>query len=335
MIRTVASCLQGRENNFDFIRFCAALAVMFAHSFDLTQSTKDPLYAFSSGKATFGTLAVAIFFIISGILISQSFDRSADLYTFLKARILRIYPALIVVVLICVFVVGTIFTTLSLADYFTNWYTWRFMVNMLAIKIQFFLPGVFEHNVFPRSVNGSLWTLPVEMGCYGLVAAVGLYIKKKYRLSTLFFLVVAALYGKTLVDVNTYYFALGVLIYIYREKISLNGILAIVSFVVFLGNQYLNPNLASANIINGFALAYFLLYVGFLKNDSVKNFSRNGDFSYGLYIYAFPVQQVVSLKLPDLNPYQHVLLCVPITLSFAYLSWHLVEKQALRLKKKA
>src|ERR1700743_1799638 len=102
MDRTVGSSLNGKENNFDFIRFYAALAVIFCHSFALTTQIKDPLQRFSNSRSSFGGSSVEIFFIISGILITQSFERSKDLTSYFRARILRIYPALIVVVLLTV-----------------------------------------------------------------------------------------------------------------------------------------------------------------------------------------------------------------------------------------
>ena len=104
MIRTVDDCLIGRANNFDFIRFCAALLVIFSHSFTLSKPSyyKEPLSFISQGRMNFGEVSVAIFFIISGLLITQSFDRTKNIISFIEARILRIFPALIVVILLTV-----------------------------------------------------------------------------------------------------------------------------------------------------------------------------------------------------------------------------------------
>src|SRR5690606_29965057 len=158
-----------------FIRLSAAIAVIYAHSYPLTSSFEDPLKNFSSDKISFGSLAVAIFFIISGLLISQSFHRS-DLLKFTVARILRIYHALVVITLLSVFILGPVFTNFSWSSYFTDRMTLKYLFNVFSIRIQHHLPGVFENNYYPNTVNGSLWTLPIEIACYGLIASIGLLI---------------------------------------------------------------------------------------------------------------------------------------------------------------
>ena len=161
----------GRKNNMDLIRFVAASAVIYAHAFNL-QNVNDPMEGVT-GHST-GSIAVGIFFCLSGFLIAKSLCNRPSLLEFLLARCLRILPALIVVNIAVVLVAGAFLTELSPAAYFSNGRTWTFILwNSSLLKIQYDLPGVFL-NSYGGAVNGSLWTLPVEARMYGLVFAAGL-----------------------------------------------------------------------------------------------------------------------------------------------------------------
>lgn len=335
MNETVDNLLKSRENNFDFMRFVAALAVIFSHSFDVAPGEKEPLLNFSHDIFSIGSISVAIFFIISGMLISQSFDRSDSFLTFARARVLRIYPALIVIIILSVFIIGPIFTTLSTSQYFHDLTTFRYLKNMLAIHINYTLPGVFPVNHLPNIFNASLWSLPQEIGCYFLIAVVGFLFTKKYVQAFIIGIIILLVYRQVLFAEhvqNVYYFGLGALIYVFRNKIIINKYAGILSFFAFIANLYFNTNMISAYIITGITLGYFILYSGFIKTTHLKNWSKGGDFSYGLYIWAFPIQQIVYLRFPTFNPYYNFLVSSCLTLVMAYISWHLVEKHALKLK---
>ena len=158
----VSEGLLTRKNNFDIIRFLASLMVVWFHSYPLTLGITggtDQLAFLTGGQVTFGGLAVMIFFIISGFLITMSYDRSNDLTKFTKARILRIFPGVIFVVLLSTFVLGPLVTNIELKEYLTNFQTYKYLLAMSLYKMQYALPGVFETNVYQISVNGSLWTL--------------------------------------------------------------------------------------------------------------------------------------------------------------------------------
>ena len=161
-----------RDNNMDLIRFLAASAVIYAHAFNL-QNLRDPLESVT-GRST-GSLAVAIFFSLSGFLIAKSITTRESLMEFLIARALRILPALLVVNFLVVIVAGLVWTNLGTGDFFANPESWSyFFWNSSLLKCQFQLPGVFEQNPYGPAVNGSLWTLPVEARMYGLVFLAGL-----------------------------------------------------------------------------------------------------------------------------------------------------------------
>ena len=163
--------LQRRGNNFDVLRLVAASLVLFSHSYALTGNAEP--FAEVSGW-TFGEVGVVMFFAMSGFLIAKSWGDLPQLVPFTVKRALRILPALVVAVSVTVFVIGPLFTTLPLGSYFSDPVTWLYLVRA-SLLITFFgtLPGVFEDNPYPDAVNGSLWTLPVEACCYALAAALG------------------------------------------------------------------------------------------------------------------------------------------------------------------
>ncbi|MBO0798929.1 MAG: acyltransferase, partial [Blastocatellia bacterium] len=161
-----------RHNNFDCLRLIAALMVLCSHSFALTGTPFEPFVAWFGGYDTGGGMGVAIFFIISGFLVSGSVERRATI-DYLASRALRIVPALAVVTCFEVLLLGPAFTTLSLSAYFSDFSTWSHLANPLIYRIDLWLPGTFKE--LPNSaVNGSLWTLPYECSLYLILPAVAL-----------------------------------------------------------------------------------------------------------------------------------------------------------------
>ena len=162
-----------KENNFHFLRFLAAALVIFSHSYPLSGSKFEP-FAWLVQYNTFGGLAVNIFFLISGFLITKSWLDNPNIFQFSMKRILRIMPAFIVAIFFSVFVVGPLVTNLSFKEYIVHPFTKLYLMNVFMFPIHYNLPGVFVNNPYPNAVNGSLWSLPVELIMYGLVAVLGL-----------------------------------------------------------------------------------------------------------------------------------------------------------------
>src|SRR5688572_20698102 len=158
---TESELLSRSSNNFDFIRISASVFVLIGHSSDVLYNKH---LSFDPAKWLFGfslqSFGVLIFFIISGFLVTKSFEFKSTWPRFLIGRILRIFPALIVVVLLSVFVLGPMITTYSIEDYFENHFTFQYLQNMTLYRMYYYLPGVFESNPVAGSVNASLWTLP-------------------------------------------------------------------------------------------------------------------------------------------------------------------------------
>lgn len=354
MALTLATALDARNNNFDVIRFIAAIMVIFAHSYPLTYNHDDYelLNQITNHQMTFGTLGVAIFFIISGFLIFQSYTHAPNILVYTKARCLRIFPALIVVLVLTTFIFGPLMTELSMTEYFHSPLIYTYLSGVLLFPVYYDLPGVFAHNPYPNIVNGSLWTIPYEVVCYILLAILGIMRILRFSWILLLSLLMIFIFrliwfdvspelqnqlkiwfyglglGKT-IELGSYFLA-GMVIYAYRDRIVLHYYLAILSIIILL----------LATIFGGlqawFLLAgsYLIIYIGFAPWLRCHNFARYGDFSYGIYIYAFPIQQsLVYFSGANWHPLLNALLTIPLVLICAFLSWHLVESKALRLKK--
>ncbi len=338
----LSDSLSTRENNFDIIRFFAATLVMVTHACFLANGagSYEPL-AQLTHQNTFGGLAVNIFFVISGFLITMSFLRAKNIWQYLKARILRIFPALIFVVFFTVFVVGPVATSFSLHDYFTSQGTYRYLANITLYYTFFDLPGVFVGNIYPYAVNGSLWTLWYEFVMYLIIAGLG--VMKLLNQKVVPILLFVLLLVLSFIDYSgshwitniqfirlALYFCAGTCFYIYREKIVLSHLYAVVtSILLVVGTHY-------GYMDESFAVfgAYLIFYLSLGPVPKFSNFAKYGDFSYGIYITSFPIQQlVVMLFHNEITAVQNFAVAFPITLVCSFISWHLIEKNALKLKK--
>ncbi len=147
-----------------------AFAVLVSHNFVMV-GLREPTAV--SGH-TIGAVAVLVFFSISGYLVAQSLERSGSVFSFATKRILRIYPGLMVALVVCAVIIGPLFTTLPLQEYFRSEVTWRSILRFFGVPGEDRLPGVFESNPHPGKVNESLWTIKYELICYAILAVVGL-----------------------------------------------------------------------------------------------------------------------------------------------------------------
>jgi peptidoglycan/LPS O-acetylase OafA/YrhL len=353
---TLGAYTGGRGNNFNLMRFFAAMLVIVSHSFVLaTGDASDEPWHTALG-ITPGSLAVEIFFVASGFLITASLFHWGSFSQFAVARVLRIYPGLTVAVLSSVLVFGIFFSTLLLADFLSHRETLRYVVrNVLLIVpngLSWTLPGVFENHVSGPAVNGSLWTLVEEVRMYGLILGVWVLIGWCARrsapgalatqrrwigmaalaLALLGFVWHFAARGEEQLTAFPRLMALfftGSAMYVWRNRIP-------ASWPLFLG--LLGATLLATldrDIFGAlwlFTLPYMVLFFALVPAGPIRGFNRIGDFSYGLYIYAFPVQKIVVALIPGIGPWGVMGLSTVVTVALAVLSWHLVEQPALRLK---
>jgi peptidoglycan/LPS O-acetylase OafA/YrhL len=159
-------------NAFDLIRLAAAFGVLFSHSFALL-GLPEPTYY---GGQTLGTLSVYVFFSVSGYLVMTSWDRSQSARVFVLNRGLRIFPGMVVCLLLCAFVLGPVASVSSLGSYFATAQPYLFVATnavMFTSHVVISLPGTFRDLPIPSAINGSLWTIPYEIFMYAtLLAAV-------------------------------------------------------------------------------------------------------------------------------------------------------------------
>lgn len=346
-MRPLSSLDSSKLNNFDLIRFVAASLVIFSHSYAVTSSGGDPL-SNRTGFITFGALAVEIFFVASGFLVSRSLILRNDPLSFLLARALRIFPGLAVCCLVTAFVVGPLFTTLPVREYFSNQQTWSYLFgNASLLSLQWSLPGVFSNHALPNVVNGSLWTLPTEFKMYVFLFCAGIAIwlaRTKGALlvgglsgTCLIYLFVAehrALANHVSADAIPLIacFLAGSCIYALRERMRISIAICVAAWFVTIFIARDTP-LISASYYP--ALAYTVIVCAYHPWLKAHNFGRFGDFSYGLYLYGYPTKQVVLQFLPTLTAVEVFLIAFPITLIISITSWRFFESRALAQKDKA
>ena len=340
MTPRLSNLAHGRDNNFQLIRLFAAACVVLFHSFALTgRWTQEPLWRIAH-ELNFGALGVKIFFVISGFLVTRSWLSRRAIVPFAAARVLRIYPALVAATLVTILLAGassTLAWSTFLADAQTIDYAWRVA---LGWQIVYRLPASFPTNPFPHDVNGSLWTLPIELRLYvGLLAAgaVGLLTRRAWWLAAV--LAMIALFAlrpewfplapnDAVVRELALLFGLGSLAYAWRDVIPVS----LPAAAVALALVALNPGGWPRGTLFAPLLAYLVLAAAYHPRLQWPLFNRTGDYSYGLYVYSFPLQQTLMQRLPALEPMALFALSLPLGLVVAAVSWHALERPALALK---
>jgi len=322
---------QGRRNNFDAIRLLAALTVVVGHAWPLTGTAHAP----EVGGIRIHHLAVFVFFATSGYLISQSWMRSPNVRRFLAARALRIFPALAILVVLTIAIVGPLATDEPLGAYASSPVTWGYLQN-LTLAAVYELPGVFTTNPIPV-VNGSLWTLGPEFICYLCVMLLGLALARnpivRSVLLTLLFVGVwlSPLGRETLAPTAMVFFGVGAVLASLDRTLPVWPVVPAIA--VWLGVHALVPDASLA--IAWLVVPFVVIAAGATSTPLVNRAGRFGDFSYGIYLWAFPVQQLVVVFAPGLPLALDILIVASITTAIAAASWHLVEKRALALKPQA
>jgi peptidoglycan/LPS O-acetylase OafA/YrhL len=359
---------QGRAaNNFDLLRLLGAGLVLFAHSFALSGDGPAPAPGWLDDD--WGGIGVVIFFSISGFLIARSWAYDPKPLSFAMKRALRLVPALIVSLLLTALVLGPVATSLPLADYLENPGTKAYVLDNATFQTNFTLPGVFADVPFPNAVNGSLWTLALEVKAYCLVVVLGLLglfgrrrllmpvvavaialmavvsIRNAVPFGDRFVAmladiqappgIVAAARGAAFQGASEVFasFAIGASLFAVARWISLRWSIGI----ALVGAWALAGLLAGTNarpIALAWLLPYVVLLLAYRTTHLVRLPARFGDYSYGVYIFAFPVQQAVAQWLRPSSGWTMFVLATPVVLLLAVASWHLVEAPSLTLKQR-
>lgn len=339
----------GKDNNFTLLRLIAAIAVVFTHSVAVLGIAWNADFFVSHFGRSIGEMCLDMLFVTSGFLVTASLLTRPDLVEFFWARALRLYPALWLMLGVTVFLLAPCVTTLSPEAFFSSGETWNYLRKSGSVLggIRYSLPGVFDAMPLKGEFNGSLWTLPVEARMYFYLAATWLAFAlwPGRRRQAIRFLApfIAVAYGAMVArvrltggafsgpDIAIFMWLYGSALYYWRDKIP-------TSWSVLAG---LAAVLAAASFDKRVAFVAYLicwapivLHLAYLPGGFVRRFAKSGDYSYGVYIYAFPAQQSLAFLFPKISLINLLLGSAAIAFTAAGLSWHLLEKRALGMKHK-
>jgi peptidoglycan/LPS O-acetylase OafA/YrhL len=349
-----------RGSNLDVLRLAAASAVILSHSMLVVVGgawwAANPRNPFNQ----MGDDALAVFFVVSGILVTRSWCRDPHLGRYLSRRMLRLMPALLVAVAITTFMVGPITSALSPAAYFRAPGTWAYLLNGTLFFEPYQLPGVFAHLPEADAVNGSLWTLRYEFLCYLMVPLlVAAAAVLRHRAAVLVlgaataalatwaitrhsdFVILgmdpwtisggpgAAGWNAAPLFILTSYFMAGMCIQMWLSRIRFDSRAAALCVPLFIVSSQ-TPLLFALSAVT---LAYPIAYFGLVARPMGRQLVAHGDASYGIYVWGFVVEQVVVLTLgPRLSAIGVFAIAMPISWVIGLLSWRLIERPALRFK---
>lgn len=336
----------GRTTGFDYLRLGLAVAVVCSHSIDVSYGVNFTVTFENGPIRPLIAVILPMFFALSGFLVAGSLDRCRSLVSFIGLRIIRLAPALAFETVLAALLLGPLLTQLPLAEYFSDSLLAHYFLNIVG-DIQYLLPGLFESNPWARTVNAQLWTLPYELMCYTALAVLAVLGVHRRRLA--FALVVV---GLNLVLASHYFitaagdgwnplpvapgpslvlaFLYGIVLHLYRDvlphahRLGLPAGMLALALLIHPATDYFVPFLA----------AYFTVWLGLMRPpESVL--TRHGDYSYGIFLFGFPIQQAVTQVMgPSFHEwYWNIAVAVPLTILFAILSWHAVEKPSLGLRK--
>ena len=346
----LSEAASGRKNNFNLIRIVAALAVLVSHSYPIASGPSTPDMLSPTLGISLGEVAVDVFFITSGFLVTSSLASRQNTIEFLWARCLRIFPGLWVMLLLTAFLLGPAFSSLPTTEYFAAESIYRYLAKCgtLITGVSYELPGVFDRNPFPRAVNGSLWTMPYELKMYLMLAivwlALGIAKRNRRRWFNSAVVTLAAVSAVFVVADHfwslpsrqfahfCYAFFIGAGAFVLRDRVTLSR-RTFSALALAVAASSLNKDVFF--VAYTLFLPYLVLFLAYVPSGLVRAYNKLGDYSYGVYIYAFPVQQAIVAAAPGISVPQLVATACAITLLLAVASWHFVEVHALALKKLA
>ncbi len=334
----------GRPSGFDYMRIILAVTILVWHAYPVSRGTKaaSEFWRTSlSGHAL--AILLPMFFALSGFLVAGSMYRNPDLRKFLTLRLIRIYPALVVEAGLSALLLGPFLTTVPLVQYFTDRKFLLYLMNTIG-WVHFYLPGVFPSNPQPELVNGQLWTVPFELECYVLITVIAIlgFFRLRLRVIPIFALatlavlawnqhsgVTAATPGGWSGRILILCFLGGVTIYSFRDQIPWRIDLAIVSL---MAASFLPSISDTLTYLTPIFLAYGTVCLGLL-NPRRMLIVDSGDYSYGVFLYHYPIEQTVQYFLGgDASWLMIVTISLPITILFALFSWWCIEKPFLKVR---
>ena len=334
------------NNNFNSLRILAASLVVFSHSYALSiHPDAQPLWR--DFQTTFGKIAVDIFFFASGYLVYGSLQRSKTNLRYVLSRLVRIYPLLIVTILLTALIIGPITSKNTLVEYLQQLQVYKYiLLNSTLIGLSDSLPGVFEKNPFPESVNGVIWTLYLEVRLYFILLGFHIFNKASKRflpflkfknsfttiLIILSFISICIYYHQDNINWRlSFLFFMGV---IFKEKsISIrSNLLLILSLATIIVTSILNPNYLDDVIF--LSIPIIIHSLAFMNLGLLSRLNNIGDPSYGLYLFHFPIQQTILNEFNSFinAPIPLFIVSFVIATGIAFLSYNYFEKPILSIK---
>jgi peptidoglycan/LPS O-acetylase OafA/YrhL len=333
----------GRPSGFDYLRLGLAVSVVIVHSVRTSYGVDSELW--TTPLRPFVRAIIPMFFALSGFLVAGSLERSKTTLTFIGLRLIRIYPALAVEVALSAFLIGMAVTAFPLATYFQDPLFLKYLLNVIG-DIHYNLPGVFENNPVPKIVNAQLWTVPIELLCYmALTVLVLLGGVQRKILIPLAALVLAlahlilrlhadhwqlpnpgGVFGDTLLVVC---FLAGVSLYLFRDKIVWSSRMFAGALIASIPLLWFVPFGDYPGVLT---ITYVTVYLG-LTNVRRLSLIKGADYSYGMYLYGYVIQQLFVYLAAPRFWWVNLLVCVPASALFAAFSWHFIEKPAQNLRK--
>lgn len=318
--------VEGFNYNVQKVRFLAAIFVIISHAYPFSCLGQDPLFFITKGRISFGGLSVYTFLFLSGLYSTRTYlggGMHGEGGKFLFSKIKRLCPSLFITITMTVLIIGPAFTSLTLREYLFDKNTWIYFLNSIFI-VQHKLPGVFENNIYAASVNGSLWSLPLEVLCYAALTALlwlGIVSEKMSAKLAAFEILGGQVFicfiVKNIQFLNTYQyhlhlclvFLLGALCYLLKEKIYLNRIVYIICILLL-------PVLIYFNILPYiwiFLFLYIIFTFCFYDNGTKNILSSLGNYSYEIYLVGALIQQIVCYFFGGfMNPYVNMMISIPL-----------------------
>lgn len=338
---TINDVISGRDNNYNLLRFLAACFIAFYHCYFMSLG---PEFSDERYPALYQASQIVLnfFFIISGFLIAQSFERRRDLVSYVTARCLRLLPGVFVLSVIIAFLLGPLVTEVSLGAYFSSLKLWIYVPLTTALQPDLTLPGVFASNINAYEIDSALWTLRYEVICYIGLAVLGLI--GGLRHNTIFLMVALAVgvvyggitYASALRDIafvnHLMHFGLsffmGTVFYIYRNLIPLHWGLFVGAVVLGFLIQIVFGQMGEPLVLA--ASTYAMIWLAYIPGGFLREYNRFGDYSYGVYIYHYPVEQLFVFLFGVFSPFGLFVASLPVTIFIAVCSWVFVEKPWLQ-----
>lgn len=341
-----------KKNNFDFLRFVFAIMVVVSHAYPLSGDTESSqwIYKITDGQIVWASIGLNGFFVISGFFIYKSLIRSSNLLSYFRKRFLRLFPGLFVVLLLTILLAPNVYK--GDIPFFMNREVYTYVPNnMMLYTFQSSIKGIFDNNSY-HSINGSLWTLRYEFSLYVAIAILyfvkrKLLVTKVILFSSLVLLIfvcntsldrfagssIIGMQGYHILNFSAFFVCGSFLASLGFDEIKNKGKLFMVVFLllvvsVLIVSVYFNKY----NTFKHILFPIIILLIGYFPIPLLSNFRKIGDMSYGIYIYSFPIEQTFMYYF-KFNIYELMISSLVVSIIFGYLSWHFIEKKALKYKK--